>query len=64
VEHAVDLAADVAKVAGWWVSSKDWVGRKLIRLGELLSADMRTAQQDRITKTRDALPRIKEARGV
>jgi phospholipase C len=64
MEHAVDLAADAAKFANWWVSSTHWCGRQLTKLGAWFSSGMRKAQHDRLARTRNAFTHLKEARGV
>ena len=64
MERAVDLAADAAKFATLWVSATHWCGRQLTKLGAWFSAGMRKAQQDRLTRTRNAFAHLKEARGL
>ncbi len=64
MDHAVDLAPDAAKLANRWVSATHWCGRQLTKLGARLSAGMRKAEQDRLTRTRDAFTHLKEAKAL
>jgi phospholipase C len=61
MEHAVELAADAARIASWWINAKHCLGRILTRLGTWLSKDMRRAQAARLLRTRNALTSLKSA---
>ena len=52
--QSVDMAADVAKLAGTFVKVKHWMGRHLITIGNWLSLDMRKAQYARQERTKEA----------
>jgi phospholipase C len=64
MERAIDLAADAAKLASWWVLGTHWCGQQLTKLGIWLSSGMRNAQQNRMNRTRNAFAHLKEVRGV
>jgi len=64
MEHAIDLAADAAKLASWWVFGTHWCGRQLTKLGVWLSSGMRNAQKNRLDRTKNAFAHFKEAKGL
>jgi phospholipase C len=64
MERAIDLVADAAKFATLWVSITHWCGRQLTKWGAWFSSGMRQAQQDRMTRTRNAFVHLKEAKGL
>jgi len=64
MERAVDLTADVAKVASGWTVVTHWFGRQFTQLGAWLSSDMRKAQQSRVDRTKNAFAQLKQAKGM